>query len=227
MKNILPKIIRKIKQGFQRSPNDFLNDISGVIHVGANSGQERELYKSLGLHVIWIEPIPNVYQQLEKNLKNYKNQIPLKALITNEEDKEYEFYIANNNGASSSIYNLKDHKDIWPDIIIQESITLKSTTLPSLLEKESINPSQYEGLIMDTQGSELLVLKGSLPILSNFKYIKTEVADFEAYEGCCTLSQIDSFMQANGFKEFSRREFAQSPKGGKYYDVTYKKVVLT
>jgi hypothetical protein len=35
----------------------FLRDVTGVIHVGANTGQERFLYRLFGLNVIWIEPI--------------------------------------------------------------------------------------------------------------------------------------------------------------------------
>ncbi|MEZ4859173.1 MAG: FkbM family methyltransferase [Flavobacteriaceae bacterium] len=222
MKITVSRIIRKIKNVFGKNPNSFLKEITGVIHIGANIGQERDLYQSNGLAVIWVEPIPKVFKQLEYNLTNYKNQIPLQALVTDVEDKEYVFHIANNNGASSSIFNLKHHKDIWPDINFQESITLTSTTLPTLLKKNSIDQSNYQSLIIDTQGSELLVLKGCLPILNQFKFIKTEVADFEAYEGCCTLDQINHFMNTNGFQEYSKRDFAQRAKGGRYYDIIFK-----
>lgn len=44
-----------------RTENSFLSKGRGVIHVGANAGQERELYAAFGLHVIWIEPIPDVF----------------------------------------------------------------------------------------------------------------------------------------------------------------------
>ena len=36
--------------------------------------------------------------------------------------------------------------------------------------------------------------------LSNFKYIKTEVADFESYKGCAKFSELNSFMLKNGFR---------------------------
>lgn len=38
----------------------------GVVHVGANLGQERELYEHYGLNVLWVEPIPEVFEQLKK-----------------------------------------------------------------------------------------------------------------------------------------------------------------
>ena len=50
-------LISKVRKAF--SPRDaYLKRVTGVIHVGANAGQERELYASFHLDVVWIEPIP-------------------------------------------------------------------------------------------------------------------------------------------------------------------------
>lgn len=229
MKNLFNRIAIKIRNAMNnglvgRNPDRFLKDISGIVHVGANIGQERELYQRHNLGVIWIEPIPEVFDRLIINIKDYKNQRAFQALITDVANKKYEFHIANNNGASSSIYDLKDHKDIWPEVGFQETISLESITLTTLFKKELVDLSEYQALIMDTQGSELLVLKGSIPILKHFKYIKTEVADFESYEGCCTLSQIEDFMLKHGYEEFGRKIFAQRARGGRYYDIVFKRI---
>jgi hypothetical protein len=66
------------------------------------------------------------------------------------------------------------------------------------------------------------VLKGAIPVLGNFRYIKIEVADFESYKGCCQLGDVEPFMQKNGFSEFSRRKFASRAAGGSYYDIIYQ-----
>jgi len=213
---------RQITKLLKINSEGFLKDISGVVHVGANTGQEREIYNSYGLAVIWVEPIPEIFEQLKNNIKGYKNQQAFKALITDVENKKYEFHISNNHGASSSIYELKHHKDIWPHISYQESISMNSITLTSLFRRELIDITKYQALIMDTQGSELLVLKGSLPILKSFKYIKTEVADFESYIGCCQLKEMRDFMSEHGYKEYRCRKFAQRAKGGNYYDIIFK-----
>ena len=52
-----------------QDPDSFLDRITGIIHVGANTGQERELYASKGLPVLWVEPIPHVYEKLVSNLR--------------------------------------------------------------------------------------------------------------------------------------------------------------
>ena len=57
---MLPKkLIGKIRRRF--FPTDavlkidvFLKSVSGVIHVGANTGQERDLYAKYHLDVVWI-----------------------------------------------------------------------------------------------------------------------------------------------------------------------------
>ena len=216
-------VLRPIKHALLKDPDSYLRDVSGVIHVGANSGQERDQYNRFGLQVIWVEPIPEVFTELTRNIEEYSNQCAFQALVTDVEGKEYQFHIANNEGQSSSILELQHHKDIWPDVNYTTSISLKSTTLSSLLKKKRVDPCNYQALVMDTQGAELLVLKGSAPVLDNFKYIKTEVADFESYEGCCQLVDINAFMNKNGYVEISRKKFASRKVGGDYFDIIYRK----
>lgn len=216
-------ILRRLKPLLTRNPDRFLKQVSGVVHVGANTGGEKDYYKKYGLRVVWVEPIPEVFQVLKANLDGYAGQLAFQALVTDQDNVEYKFHISDNGGLSSSIFDLKMHKDIWPEVAYNKTITLQSTTLTSLLRKERINADDYDALIMDTQGSELLVLKGAEAILNGFKFIKTEVADFESYAGCCQLRDIDRFLKEHGFHEFSRNKFAERPEGGSYYDVVYER----
>lgn len=212
-----------IKNAFGRSPNRFLKQVTGVVHVGGNTGQERFLYRRYSLDVVWIEPIPEVFQRLEDNLRGFDKQVALQALVTDVDEQEYTFHISNNDGLSSSVFQLKKHKDMWPSVAYITSIVLNSTTLATLLKNRSIDASKYQALVMDTQGSELLVLRGCGPILQHFEYIKTEVPDFESYEGCCQLEDIHEFMADNGFREISRFKFAGSPGNGSYYDIVFQR----
>jgi len=194
---ILRRLRRKassLLNRFRPDPDLFLQKVPGVIHVGANEGQERDAYAKHGLQVIWIEPIPEVFATLQKHLSVYSRQSAYQYLVTDQDGSEYAFHIANNGGASSSILDFKLHKDVWPDIAYEQTITLRGTTLASLLKKEAINPADYPALVMDVQGSELLVLKGAEAILPAFRFIKTEVADSEAYAGCCQLGDINAFL---------------------------------
>jgi FkbM family methyltransferase len=216
-------ILHRIKALFVRNPNRFLKTVSGVIHVGANTGQERDTYRQLGLHVVWIEPIPEVFHTLKTNLAGYSGQIAFQYLVSDRDNSEYTFHIANNDGASSSILDFNMHKDIWPDVAYEREITLQGITLPSLIRKEQIKAIDYQALVLDTQGSELLVLQGADAILRNFEFIKIEVADFESYKDCCQVRDIENFLKPRGFREFYRHKFAERIAGGNYYDIVYKK----
>jgi FkbM family methyltransferase len=215
-------LIRRVGLLLKDNPNNLLKKVTGVIHVGANTGQEIKLYAKYNLSVIWIEPIPEIFEKLQKNLVDYPKQTALKCLITDQDNVEYYFHLANNNGASSSILELNLHHDIWPDITFEKTIKLYSKTLSTLLQDNQINISNYKMLVIDTQGSELLVLTGAASVLHNFAYIQTEVPDFEAYKDCCQLKDLQQFLGKYGYREIIRRKFATHPGGGSYFDITFK-----
>jgi FkbM family methyltransferase len=194
-----------------------------VIHVGANTGQEREIYARRNLKVVWIEPIPEQFETLQKNIRSLPGQIAINALITDEDGKRYTFHVANNDGQSSSILDFQGHKDIWPDIHYVRDMEMKSSTLKTSLETWKVDPGRYDALVLDTQGSEMLVLQGAKDILRQFKFIKTEVADFESYRNCATVDQLCSYLESFGFRVKRKDRFAQSPSGGAYYDIVFER----
>ena len=205
-----------------RHPDAFLKEVTGVIHVGANTGQERNTYRKFGLKVIWIEPIPEVFAILQQNLAGYSGQRAFSYLITDQDDAEYQFHVANNGGASSSIFDFELHKEIWPQVDFERTITLRSITLPSFVQRENIHLPDYQALVLDTQGSELLVLKGAASLSHRFRFVKLEVSDFESYKDCCQLRDVEQFFHTHGYQERSRRKFADRPGGGSYYDILFE-----
>ena len=201
----------------------FLGEARGVIHVGANTGQERDLYAGHGLPVVWIEPIPEVFERLRRNIEGYPGQRAYQALIADEDGRSYTFHIADNDGESSSIFDLGDHRDVWPEVSYARRITVEGITLASFLERHAVDVAAFDTLVLDTQGSELLVLKGAEPILPGIAQVWTEAADFEAYRGGARLDEIGDFLSGRGFREAGRRVFADRPQGGAYYDVLYRR----
>jgi len=213
--------VRRLKARLSPDPDRFLRRAKGVVHVGANMGQEREIYSRNGVRVLWIEPIPEIFAALKKNLTGFPDQRAVEALVSDVDGARCSFHIASNEGQSSSMLDLHLHTDVWPDVKFERTITLETVTLPTLLARHHLAADDYDCLVMDTQGSELLVLKGAKPLLPAFRFVKTEVADFEAYKGCCQLAELSAFLQANGFKESSRKAFASHKNGGTYYDVVF------
>jgi len=198
--------------------------VPGVIHVGANVGQERTQYAALGLNVIWVEPIPAVFDELSKNISAFPKQRAYCSLLAAELGKEYTLHVANNGGASSSILDFSKHGEIWPDVHYVQDLKIVSTTLSSLIRQEEIDLRQYGALVLDTQGSELLVLQGAVPVLREFQFVKTEVADFDSYAGCCQLEQLSGFMREHDFELYRKMAVATKRGVGKYYDAVYRRM---
>jgi FkbM family methyltransferase len=203
----------------------YLRNVSGLIHVGANYGQERRYYWLLGLDVLWVEPIREVYEQLTDNIAKYPRQRALNALLSDEKGKEFEFRIANNGGASSSILPLEEHAELFPDVVYVENRKMTSTTLSDLVNEGQIDLSRYQALTIDTEGAELFVLNGARSILSHFEYVKCEAADFQSRSGNPTVDQLDEVMRSVGFEQIGRRDFGKGPNNvGTNWDITWKKV---
>lgn len=206
------------------SRRGYLKRCRGILHVGANDGRERLEYAKYGLPVIWVEPIPEVFERLQCNLRGHPNQIALQALVTDRDGEIVTLHISNNDGQSSSILDLNMHRDIWPDVKFARDISLKSVTLPTLLSGRNL--SEYDALVLDTQGSELRILRGAKSLLPSIRYIECEAADFEAYTGCARAEEIKGFLKDFGFSLHRADILATHPAGGKYYDLLFRRSSL-
>ena len=216
-------IARRSLAKSQARMNFFLREVSGVIHVGGHLGEERDIYAERGLSVFWVEPNPELFPQLEKAIAAYPNQRASRDLLMDADGQKYEFHISSNNGESSSVLEFAGHKEIWTKVSYVKTIPLTGTTLSALVKREKLDLLRYDSLVMDTQGSELRVLKGAVDILDRFKFIKTEVADFEMYKDCCRLADMDEFLNQHHFRRVKTWAFVRKAGVGSVYDAVYSR----
>jgi len=204
---------------------EFIKDSKGVIHVGANTGQARDIYAGYNLPVVWIEALPEAFQKLAGNIAGYPNQRALRYLLTDKDDDVREFHVASNDGQSSSVFDFGEHARIWPEIAYTQTVNLTTTTLKTALQRHSVNLDEYDTLIMDVQGAELLVLKGAEGILDKFKFIRAEACDFELYKGGCLLKDLDEYLTARGFERVLTWHYKRSPQPEveRIYEALYQK----
>lgn len=177
---------------------------SGILHLGANLGQEAEAYNELEIPiVVWVEAIPSVFDQLKKNVEKYKNHICINACVSDKDYEEVTFNISNNESQSSSFLELGYHTTAHPEVHYVEQIKMQTRRVDSLftLPKQSGNWL----LNADLQGTELLAFKGLGKLMDNIKWIYTEVNKVETYSHCPLINEIDEYLfQFN----FIRRELA-------------------
>lgn len=206
---------------------DFLNRVTGIIHVGANTGEWRHIYAKHNLDVLWFEPIPLVFEKLKTNLIDLPKQQAYKYLVMDKDDETYPFHIADNGGASSSTLELYKHKEAWPNVhYTGEVLQVQSITLDTFFRRERLDKRKFQALTLDTQGTELHVLRGARQVLPHIKIAEIEGTDFEAYKGGATISEISAFMAGEGFEKIGKEGqcFAEPESGlGMCYNVLYKR----
>lgn len=172
----------------------------GVLHVGANRGEEFEVYNELGIkNQIWVEAYEPVFQKLKDHVKSNPNAICWNACISDENYQTVTFNVSNNGSQSSSILELGTHAQVHPDVHWIQKIEMKTRRLDDLFKSDYVNPLDYDFLNIDLQGAELKALKGLGQLIHNFKWAYLEVNKAELYKGCALVEDIDYYLGAYGF----------------------------
>jgi len=168
----------------------------GVLHIGANVGEEANAYHNLKVdRVVWIEAHPDIFKKLESNLQKYPNQTALNYCIGNVENKDVTFNVSNNQSQSSSILELGYHKQVHPEVKYINKISMKMRRI----DKIDFDFSGLDFLNIDLQGAELLALHGMGEVLDQFNFVYLEVNWKELYKGCALFSEMVQFMKSKGF----------------------------
>lgn len=170
----------------------------GVLHIGANVGEEAPVYHELGIeNVIWIEANDAIFHKLQENIRKYPGQVAIKACVGDEE-REVTFHVSNNGSQSSSVLELGTHKIAHPEVHYVDHVTMNMHRVDSFLDDQILK--DYDFLNLDLQGAELMALRGMGDLLKNFKWAYLEVNKAELYKGCALIEDLDTYLLGYGFK---------------------------
>lgn len=203
------------------TPDPFFDQASGLIHIGAHHAEERFAYAKRRLKVLWIEADPHQIPILRTNLRGFPRQACLQALLGSRAESEREFYIANNAGASSSVYPLAECHLIWPEVKMEGVIRLPQLTLPEAMAKARLSLQGFDTLVMDVQGSELEILKGIPNLQNHFQRIQLETSDFPVYQKAPLKAQIDRHLKSCGYRLAESMIFASGGQTRNCMDCRY------
>jgi len=175
-----------------------------VIDIGSNVGDiTRELIQDKNNFVISVEPIPSLANNL-KNLESNHSNLKVINCAISDEDGEQTFYI-NEPHCTSSLKKFNDEvKNKWPNRLdYKEKIIVKTIKLSTLIEELSLQNEIISFLKIDTQGSDLDVIKSSEKYLSNIKEIKCETfitdKNNDLYIDESKSDEVIEFMNQNDF----------------------------
>lgn len=185
----------------------------GVLHIGANIGEEAPVYESLGIKKqIWIEGNPEIFLKLKQNINHNPEAVALNYVI-GDENKPVTFHVANNAGQSSSVLELGYHKIDHPDVHFIDHFEANMHRIDSL----ELDLSGVDFLNIDLQGAELMALIGMGELLNGFKWAYLEVNKAEEYIGCPLIETLDRFMSGNGFRRVETKYCGRSSWGDALY----------
>lgn len=191
---------------------------NGVLHLGANEGQEAEDYQKRGIeNVIWVEANGHVFKKLENHVKDIPGSICIQACVSDRYSETF-FNISNNDSQSSSIMELGHHSVIHPEVHYVDKIPITTHRIDELLKDFDFEGDWF--LNADLQGAELLALKGMGELLDKFKWCYLEVNKKETYKGCPDIDDVDVFLLQRGFERVETGEWVADT----WTDALYLKV---
>jgi FkbM family methyltransferase len=195
--------------------------LNGVIHVGAHRGEEIFDYENLGAKkVIWIEPNPDVFDELQIALDQADSSIEsygFNVAASDTDNEEVDFHICygpdagfmRGNKGCSSLLKPQGRFEEWH----RNTIKVETTKLDTLLEANQFNLDEFDLLDMDTQGAELMVLRGASKVLENVKYVTTEATwNNPDYVGNVMFDELIEYLNSFGFEH--KETFEHTPDWG-------------
>lgn len=217
--NLVDKIILKSKIKYRflmeqkwgiRKPSDSYSISKSIIkkylpanpviidcgaHVGADSIEMAKIFPKGTVHS--FEPVPKIYEQLEKNSRKYTNIFCYKLALSNEDGCAQMHVSEGGSDASSSLLAPKEHLSDHKDVKFGNSIKVKTATLDGWASENNIK--QIDFLWLDMQGFEMQMLQASTLILPTVKAIYTEVSTKETYEGVALYKEYRTWLENKGF----------------------------
>lgn len=185
-----------------------------VLHVGAHKGEESALYYALSAeNVLWVEANKALAEELKPIEALYRPSNTVVCEVVGEKDGEIVNFKISNNGQSSSILELGEHSQLFPDVVYCSSEQRETKTIKTILAENNL---LVDFVNLDIQGAELLALKG-FGDFSSVKHIYTEINSREVYQGCALVGQIDEFLAPHGFKRVETAYWNDHPWGDALY----------
>ena len=175
-----------------------------IIDIGASGGIDQRWYSNgFEVNAILFEPDPDAFEQLIK--KKRKNDVILDSALSDKE-KETVLNICKFQQNSSIYEPNMDILKLYENpgrYEIKKRITMKAFPLNDVLKKNSI--SEIDFMKIDTQGSELEILRGGIDYLDRIIGLEVESEFIEIYKNQPLFPEVDKFIQSNGFELIDMR----------------------
>ena len=199
-----------------------------IIDVGGADGSTSIYFSNAfpGHKVYCIEPNARMLPHLQEVESKHKS-VRVKHLALGRAVAEAVLHVtANDLSSSLNKLNLEELKQTPAGFqaALQEQEQLRVTV--STLDDEF---KDFAGILLiklDTQGTEIEVLKGGIEILGKTRFILTEMNNHRYYENTCQYHEVDEFLRSRSFKLTDIVVTYRGDDGVTEYDALYRNLTL-
>jgi FkbM family methyltransferase len=172
-----------------------------IIDIGAAQGDTCKWFSAHypNKKIFGFEPVHDSFiKAVEKTKKN--RQIAMHRLALGGEARNVQIHVTNDSLASS-VYKPVDLMNGIPETQRQK-FRVKNIETVEQRRLDQVLAENQKFLLMklDTQGSELDILKGGERTLSRTKLVLLEMSNHKLYEGAALYHEVDAFMRQHNFK---------------------------
>lgn len=174
-----------------------------IFDVGANIGAIAEKYRRLfsGAKIYAFEPFPEVYNELSRKMSGDQRIIPCKLALGSAQAKKS--LRVNASSATNSLLETEESAASYWGVGLMDTTT--TVEVPVATIDEFCRDKRVETidiLKMDTQGTELEVLKGATGMLSDgrIRVIYTEMLVAPSYKGQSKPHELMAFLDGFGYE---------------------------
>lgn len=168
-----------------------------MLHVGAHRGEEVDEYVSNGLarnsRIKWVEAQSDLAHELAEKLDPEKNKV-YHGVAWDKTGEKISFNVTSKS-ASSSLFDLAEHRKMYPDIEIVKKVDVTTVRLDELIDRNDF----FDFVVLDIQGAEARAINGLGDRLNDVNWIYTEVSKRELYEGATLFEELENQLNAVGF----------------------------
>lgn len=163
-----------------------------VVDIGTHDGiigsNSRRLLE-LGWAGVLVEPLPNVFARLQMNSSDFNNSKLLRAAVSDAAGVAR--MRIGRDGHDGQLSSLSDDEEILPNVS-DETLDVETVTLRDVLEFGEV-PDDFGILLLDTEGLDVIVLRGLAETLARPRIIMTE--DFKP-----TIAPKYDLLRSFGYK---------------------------
>jgi FkbM family methyltransferase len=170
------------------------HNVKTILDVGANVGQFAREVKSVfpNIFILSIEPNADCEQYLKAQGMTYIICCPSDSKTT----KKFYRMKSDPIGTGHSLYKENSYHYDGDNLVIQE---IQTDTLDAILNENLLGDFSFDLIKLDTQGSELDILKGCPKTLSRCKMVLAETDVGNYNQGCASRKEVVEFLSKNGF----------------------------